>query len=193
MKLNIKRQLAATFCALQLLTLLSTSVANADDTSAKRIVAIGGAVTEIIYALGEQDRQIGRDTTSVFPPEALALPDVGYIRRLSPEGVLSVDPDLILALEGSGPAEALDALLQADVPVTMIPEGFTAEKVEEKILAVARALKVEDKGKILAADTRAKIENAAKVTSTSYKTQKGTVCSVTTKWENHFRWQKYIR
>ena len=42
----------------------------------RRIVAIGGSVTEIVYALGEQDRLAGRDTTSVFPPEALALPEL---------------------------------------------------------------------------------------------------------------------
>ena len=60
---------------------------------AKAVVTVGGPVTEIVYALGEQDRIVARDTTSVYPPEANQLPDVGYMRRLSPEGVLSVNPD----------------------------------------------------------------------------------------------------
>ncbi len=41
------------------------------DTS--RLVSVGGDVTEIIYALGEENRLIARDTTSMFPgsrPEA---------------------------------------------------------------------------------------------------------------------------
>ena len=51
-----------------------------------RIVVIGGSVTEIVYALGQQERLVARDTTSNHPPEVEALPDVGYIRALSPEG-----------------------------------------------------------------------------------------------------------
>ena len=52
-------------------------------------IAIGGDVTEIVYALDQQHRLLARDATSTYPPEAQALPDVGYMRRLSAEGVLS--------------------------------------------------------------------------------------------------------
>ncbi|MDP5347127.1 MAG: ABC transporter substrate-binding protein, partial [Paracoccaceae bacterium] len=68
---------------------------------AQRVLALGGAVTEIVYALGQGDRLVARDSTSLYPPETATLLDVGYVRALSPEGVLSVDPDLILAIEGS--------------------------------------------------------------------------------------------
>src|SRR5690606_20289178 len=85
-------------------------------SGANRVVAVGGSITEIVYALGEEKRLAGRDSTSVYPPEALQLPDVGYMRQLSPEGVLSVSPDAILMLEGSGPPSALDVLGKASVP-----------------------------------------------------------------------------
>ena len=32
------------------------------------VVSIGGAVTEIIFALGAQDQLVARDTTSSYPP-----------------------------------------------------------------------------------------------------------------------------
>lgn len=64
---------------------------------ARRILAVGGTVTEIIYAMGEQDRLIARDSSSVYPAAALELPDVGYMRRLSAENVLSLRHELILA------------------------------------------------------------------------------------------------
>ena len=57
-----------------------------------------GAVTEIVYALGAEKRLVARDSTSLYPEAALALPDVGYMRQLSPEGVLSVNPSAILML-----------------------------------------------------------------------------------------------
>lgn len=80
---------------------------------ASRVVSLGGAVTEIVFALGEEDRLVARDTTSDHPAAAEELPDVGYIRALSAEGVLSVSPDLILAEEGAGPPEAVELLKRA--------------------------------------------------------------------------------
>ena len=94
------------------------------DAPATRIVSVGGAITEIIYALGEQDRLVARDVTSNFPAQARELPDVGYIRRLSPEGILSVNPDLIIAQEGAGPPETIELLNEAQIPMVEIPEGF---------------------------------------------------------------------
>ena len=84
------------------------------DTS--KLVAIGGAVTEIIYALGEESRLVARDSTSMYPEAAMKLPDVGYMRALSPEGVIAVNPTAILAVEGSGPADALSVLKSAGIP-----------------------------------------------------------------------------
>lgn len=110
----------------------------------QRIVSIGGSLTEIVYALGQEDRLIARDSTSLYPAEALELPDVGYMRALSPEGVLSVDPDMILTLEGAGPPEAVAVIKSASVPVVTVPETFDREGVLAKIEAVGKALGVEE-------------------------------------------------
>ena len=63
----------------------------------KRVVVAGGALTEIVYALGAQDRVIANDLTSLYPEAATRLPKIGYLRTLSAEGVLSLRPDLLLA------------------------------------------------------------------------------------------------
>lgn len=122
---------------------------------ASRVVAIGGAVTEILFALGLGDRVIGIDQTSTFPPEARSRPNVGYARTLAPEGVLSVSPSLILAIEGAGPSSTLDVLKQASVPVVLIPDGHTPESVERKITLIADAMGVPEKGRALADAVRA--------------------------------------
>lgn len=137
-----------------------------------RIVSIGGSLTEIIYALGEQDRLIARDTTSVFPREAFSLPDVGYIRQLSPEGVLSVDPDLIIALEGSGPPETIETLKEADVPIVFVPEGYTDQNIREKILAVGKAIDSEEKAKALATKTAFDLSGIAEQVQATDKKKK---------------------
>ena len=141
--------------------------ANEVDTlgNASRIVAIGGSITEIVYALGEEHRLAGRDSTSLYPDAALALPDVGYMRQLSPEGVLSVDPDGMLALEGSGPPEALDVLKKASVPLVMVPETFDRDGILAKIRAVGKALGVEAEADGLARSVGAELDAATALTA----------------------------
>ena len=120
----------------------------------KRIVSIGGAATETIFALGEGARIAAIDTTSTYPPEAGALPNVGYMRALSAEGVLAIGPDLIIALEGSGPPAAISALEKSRVPVLLIPNKSSAEGAVEKIDFLGKALGAEAR----AADLTTKIK-----------------------------------
>lgn len=115
-----------------------------------RLLSIGGSVTEIVYALGEQDRLVGRDTTSSYPQAAMQLPDVGYMRALSPEGVLSVEPTLIISEQGAGPKETIDVLSGANIRFVEVPSGYSRKAVVDKINAVASALSVPEKGKQLA-------------------------------------------
>jgi hypothetical protein len=96
---------------------------NVDVKDASRIVSVGGAVTEILYALGLADRIVAVDSTSLFPAEALKQkPNVGYMRALSAEGVLGLNPSLVLAIEGSGPKETIAVLEAATVPLVRVPD-----------------------------------------------------------------------
>jgi iron complex transport system substrate-binding protein len=141
---------AAFGAALVGLAALSPALAADELAKAEKIVSIGGDVTEIVYALGEGERLVARDTTSSFPAEALDLPDVGYMRALSPEGVLSVKPDGILAIDGSGPPQALDVLKAAGVSMVSVHEGYDRQAILDKIVAVGGALGVQDKAASLA-------------------------------------------
>src|ERR1043165_2711236 len=133
------------------------------DTS--RIASIGGSITEIVYALGEEGHLVARDSTSTYPEAAAKLPDVGYMRALSPEGVLSVNPTGILALHGSGPKEAVDVLKKSSVPFIEVPDHYNHEGILEKIRIVGKALGVGAKAEKLAAETDAKLTAAEKQTA----------------------------
>jgi len=134
-------------------------------SDASRIASIGGSITEIVYALGEEGHLVARDSTSSYPREALKLPDVGYMRALSPEGVLSVNPSGILALHGSGPREAVDVLKKSSVPFIEVPEHYSHEGIIEKIRIVGKALGVDAKAEKLAAEMDAKLTAAEKQTA----------------------------
>ena len=146
-----------------ILALFGWSVADRQARAANPPVAVlslGGAITEIVYALGQGDRLIARDTTSTYPPEAETLPDVGYVRALSPEGVLSVGPDLILSEEGAGPPEAVEVIREASVPFVTVPERYSAEGVLKKIEVIGTALEVPDRAAALSEAVGAALESA---------------------------------
>ena len=126
-----------------------------------RLVSIGGSLTEIIFALDEDNRLVARDQTALYPSAALNLPDVGYMRALAPEGVLSVGPTALLVIEGSGPPEALDVLAGAGIDYQTVPEGFSAEGILLKVRAVGQALGVPDKAATLAEQLDAALKAVA--------------------------------
>ena len=80
-----------------------------------RVVSVGGAITETLYALGAEHLLVGADTTSLYPAAATRLPSVGYARALSAEGVLSLRPTLLLAGAEAGPPAVMRQLAAARV------------------------------------------------------------------------------
>lgn len=122
----------------------------------QRVVAVGGVITEVIYALGLQDRLVGVDSTSQFPPDALRdKANVGYVRALSAEGVLSLKPSLVMLIDGAGPPGAVSLLAETGVNLSRIPDETSAEGVATKIEAIGSALGAAEAASRLAAQTRA--------------------------------------
>jgi iron complex transport system substrate-binding protein len=140
-------------------------------TDVPRIVSVGGAVTETVFALGAGDRIVAVDTSSVFPVDATARqPRVGYQRQLSAEGVLAQHPTLVLASQDAGPAAALQQLRDAGVRVVLIDDGgFTPDSARAKIAAIAAAIGKEAEGRALATrladETAGAVALAARATS----------------------------
>ena len=129
---------------------------------ASRIVSIGGSVTEVLYALGMGERVIAVDSTSTYPEVARSQKNVGYMRALSAEGVLAASPTLILAIEGSGPPDAVEILGRASVPFVLVREARDEDGVVKKIRFIAEAVGAKEEGEKLA---RAVLEDFAVLTT----------------------------
>jgi iron complex transport system substrate-binding protein len=133
----------------------------ADDADVPaRIVTLGGSVTETVFALGAGDRIVAVDASSNHPARVRELPQVGYFRTLSVEGVLSLDPDVVLASSQSGPPVVLEQLRQAGVEVVVVPDDPRPEGALEKVAVIAAALGLEDEGLRLASAVRGDIDAA---------------------------------
>ena len=83
----------------------------------QRIVCIGSAYNEMIYALGAQANLVGVDYSSTYPPEIKKLPTVGYHRALSAEGILSLHPTLIIDDNNIGPDNVVRQLQALHIPM----------------------------------------------------------------------------
>ncbi|HRD91640.1 MAG TPA: helical backbone metal receptor [Accumulibacter sp.] len=127
---------------------------------AGRIVSVAGSLTEIVYALGQESRLVGADTTSLYPPSARALPQVGYQRSLSAEGILSLAPDLVLATEAAGPPAVIDQIRAAGVPVRIVTHDLSPDGLGQKVRSVAEALDRAEEGERLANRIRAELDAA---------------------------------
>lgn len=124
-----------------------TCGARAPDAS--RIAVAGGSVAEILYALDKQSQIVGADRTSNYPPAALELPQIGYVRNLSAEGVLSLSPTLVMGEHDMGPPEVIEQLGKTGVDLLAIPEEFDAEGIATKVRCVAAAVGEVERGEAL--------------------------------------------
>ncbi len=142
-----------------------TSTSRAAVSEGARIVSVGGTVTEIVYALGLGPRVVAVDTSSVFPVNATALPQVGYQRTLAAEGVASQRPTLLLLTSEAGPPPAVEQLRGLGVPLHVIPADASPEGAKEKIRLVAAALDAKAKGEELTRTLTAELAAAQALTA----------------------------
>ncbi|GAA3996511.1 heme/hemin ABC transporter substrate-binding protein [Streptomyces plumbiresistens] len=115
---------------------------------AERIVPLSGSLSEIVFTLGLGDRVVARDITATFQ-QAAKLPVVTRNHDVSAESLLSLKPDLVLAETTTGPAEAVDQIRAAGIPIVVVDPAQDLDDVGPRIRAVADALGVPAAGEEL--------------------------------------------
>lgn len=134
-----------------------------------RVLSVGGSITEIVYLLGEEERLVAVDSTSLYPPAARDLPNVGYLRRLAVEPILALAPDLIIADGDAGPEPVIEQLEAAGVALVRTDSTMDIPGVGRKIRAVASALgraedgarladEITDRAEFLSAEARKRVD-----------------------------------
>ncbi|MFZ4296868.1 heme/hemin ABC transporter substrate-binding protein [Streptomyces cinereoruber] len=129
--------------------------------STERIVPLSGSLSEIVFTLGLGDRVVARDVTATFE-QAAKLPVVTRAHDVSAESVLSLKPTLVVAEGTTGPAEAIEQIRDAGVPLVVVKPAKSLADVGTRIDAVAAALGVPDSGTALRARTQERIDAVRK-------------------------------
>ena len=106
-----------------------------------RVVVAGGSLTEIIYELGYFRNLVAVDITSKYPLEAKNLPSIGYVRSISVEGILSMNPSIVIGEHDMGPVSVVDKIRSLGIDIRVIPEIQTVYGIKQKILCIESIFK----------------------------------------------------
>ena len=92
---------------------------NSDEkqSNSERIVCLSKQYNEIIFELNAQQNLVAVDLSSTYPPEIKALPTVGYHRALSTEGILSMEPTMIIHDNNVGPEQVMQQMEKLKIPM----------------------------------------------------------------------------
>lgn len=123
----------------QLLTSLFLVLFSTNGWTEQRVISAGSAVTELILALNGQDQLVAVDVTSSNPQTA-DLPQIGYHRQLSAEGLLALNPSQLIGSQEMGPESTLRQLRTAGVNVNIINSDPTADGLLTRIDQVAHLI-----------------------------------------------------
>ncbi|OXX38872.1 hemin ABC transporter substrate-binding protein [Vibrio sp. V09_P4A23P171] len=114
----------------------------------ERIISAGSAVTEILVALGAQNKLVAVDVTSEIPND-LALPKIGYHRQLSAEGLLTLAPTQLIGSSEMGPESTLQQLKGAGVNVEVVNDESTPQGLLARIDQIATLADAKPQAKAL--------------------------------------------
>jgi len=121
----------------------------------QRIVSLAPSNTEILFALGLGDKIVGVTNFCDYPEGAKSVAKVGDAMEMNVEKIVSLSPDLVLAIDGM--QEVQSSLEEVGLAVVVL-QPADLEAIYETIELVGQAAGGEEAAQTLVDSMRAKIE-----------------------------------
>lgn len=137
-----------------------------------RIITAGSALTETVCALGDCDKIIASDRTSLYPAEIQKLPSIGYRSSINAEGILGLKPTLIIAEKEYVEDAVLQQLAGSGIKLVIVDRKNTVDDTRKFIQQIATALHREAEGKKLIAKIDGELAEAKKMLTRAKTTPK---------------------
>lgn len=123
-----------------------------------RIISLGGEITEMLYSLGLGKNIVAVDTTSLWPETVTQLPQIGYLRALSAEGVLSMSPTIVIANEQAGPHTVVEQIKYSGVDYHEIKKAKNFQQVANNLRVLGKLFSKDKQAQLLAGQIEADAE-----------------------------------
>lgn len=107
-------------------------------TGKDRIVCVSKQLTELMFALHQGDKIVGLDLTSTYPPETKNITRVGYHRHLSAEGIISLDPTIVIHQNDVAPPEVMPQIAKVGIPIKVYPSAVNLDSTKILIRMVGK-------------------------------------------------------
>ncbi len=132
-----------------------------DGTKDMRIVCLSKHLTEMVFALGKGHNIVAVDLSSTYPDSAKLLKTVGYHRALSPESIISMNPDLVIHSNDIGPENVLPQITKAGLNIKAFGGANTIDSARLLLKELGKFFGVEKKADSIITAMNAGIAKAA--------------------------------
>ncbi|ADH86253.1 ABC transporter substrate-binding protein [Desulfurivibrio alkaliphilus] len=117
----------------------------------RRVVSLAPSITEMIFALEQQELLLGTTQFSNYPPAAREIPRIGSYVLPDLERIVALSPDLVLATRDGNPRRLINRLEALGIPVFAIDPRNLAE-IKTSLLVLGEVLNATDQANALATD-----------------------------------------
>ncbi len=123
----------------------------------ERIVALAPSITEVVFALGKGNSLKGVTIFSDYPAEAKTIPKVGSYVNLDLEKIVSLQPDICIAVKDGNAKDVVLRLEALKIPVYAVdPRGL--DSVMKAVLEIGDLLDAGNKAEEIVSDMRERVE-----------------------------------
>lgn len=128
-----------------------------------RIVTAGSALTETVCALGDCEKIVATDKTSLYPEQVQALPSIGYRSGINAEGIIALKPSIFFVEKNYVDAAVVQQVRSTGITVVEVERAYDVAGTRDLIRAVALPLGRERQAEELIKKIEKQLDEAAAI------------------------------
>ena len=126
----------------------------------QRIITAGSVIAETVCALGDCDKIIASDKTSLYPENIQQLPSIGYRTGIGAEGILSLKPTLVIVEKDYVDESVLKHLSSSGIALVVVERKLNFNDTRKLINQIAVALNRQEEAKKLIDESGLEVQSA---------------------------------
>ena len=123
----------------------------------KTVISLGPNVTEMIYALGQGEKLVGRTQYCNYPEEASSVKEVGTLTEPNIEAIAEINPDLVVA-STHFPEDVGDKLEELGIKTIVLYNEESFEGVYNSIETLGKILNASSEAKEVVEGMKSKVD-----------------------------------
>lgn len=111
-----------------------------------RIITAGSAMTETVCALGDCEKIVATDRTSLYPEKVQGLPSIGYRSTISAEGIIALKPTIFIVEKDYVEDAVVKQIQSTGIKVVPIARSYDLNGTKDLIRSIAKELNKKSEG-----------------------------------------------